>query len=455
MKTKQGVIKQNNYGRVIDYLLILLITLIFNYTTYAQKEVTNPVNENELTIVIDSITKLVEQYYVSLEIGKEISDFIQAQKKSGAYKDITNPNALANQLTSDLRSVNGDLHMSVTYSLETNVDDTSKENKVSTQIDNRGQWTNYGLQEIKILDGNIGYLKINHFTSWNHFEEAKKVITRSINTIQNTDALIIDVRNNSGGFEEIVAYLISYFFDGESIHLSDYYYRYSDQRYGVHTTVNIPGTKLPNIPIYILVNSRSASAAESLAYMLKHLKRATIVGEITAGAGNGAMTHRVNSRFTVTIASEATINAITKTSFEQVGVIPNIKVSSDEAFSKGYLLALDYLKEHNSEKIHPSNYENLVNFIPQVRGVKKLNNAEYIKYIGNYKDANLEIIISLKEKILYAEIVGKGGKIKLIPKADHIFIVDNLKERIQFVFDRGEVIKLIGVDSPMELTKLK
>lgn len=454
MKVKQKIIKSKSINNFKNYPLIFLTVLIFNYTVYAQKKATKPVNENELTIVIDSITKLVEQYYVSLEIGEKISDFIQAQKKSGVYKDITNPNVLVSQLTSDLRSVNGDLHMSATYSPEIDAD-ASKENKVSIKIDNRGQWTNYGFQEIKILDGNIGYLKINHFTSWNHFEDAKKVITRSINTIQNTDALIIDVRNNSGGFEEIVAYLISYFFDGESIHLSDYYYRYSDQRYGVYTTVDIPGTKLPNIPIYVLVNSRSASAAESLAYMLKHLKRATIIGEITAGAGNGAMTHRINNRFTVTIASETTINAITKTSFEQVGVIPNIKTSSDEAFSKGYFLALNYLKENNSEKIHPSNYENLVNFIPQMKGAEKLNSDEYIKYIGNYKDANLEIIISLKEKTLYAEIVGKGGKIKLIPKADHIFIVDNLKERIQFVFDRGEVIKLIGVDSPMELTKLK
>ncbi|MDW3652341.1 MAG: S41 family peptidase [Bacteroidia bacterium] len=249
---------------------------------------------------------------------------------------------------------------------------------------------------------------------------------------------------------------MSYLFEGEPIHLSDYYYRYQDSRHGIYTKKDLPGKRLPNIPVYVLVNSRSASAAESLAYMLKHLKRATVIGEITMGAGNGAMTHKINDRFSVTIASETTINAVTKTSFEQVGVLPNVKVSSEEAFDTGYRLALNYLKEHNSRNIAPSNYESVIEFLPDSKSQATIDSSTYKKYTGTYKNGPIEIRVSMNDSNLYAEVVGRGGKLKLIPKGDHSFLVDNLKERIQFVLDDNhEIVKLIGIDSPMDLNKIK
>lgn len=400
--------------------------------------------------MVDSIAKLVKKYYVSLEVGEKISTVLLQKNKKEVYSKISDPNKLANQLTADLRSVNGDLHMSVNYQPKEVSENPKKESK---KVDRSGKWTNYGFQEIKVLDGNIGYLKIKHFTNWKHFEAAKRVITSTMNSLKNVDALLIDVRDNRGGFESIVAYLISHFFDGESIHLSDYYYRYANQRYGVHTTVNIPGPKLPDLPVYILVNKRTASAAESLAYMMKHLGRATVIGETTAGAGNGAMSHRVNDEFSVTIASEETINTITKTSFEKVGVIPTIKTNSDDALLKGYQLVLEHLKKHN-DSIHDSNYEKLI-ALASNKSIT-LSKENLLKYVGTYKGPTVEVVVTTKDTNLYATIVGKGGALKLIPKKDHVFVVENIGERIQFVFNKKKkIIKLIGLDSPMDLKKIK
>ncbi|WP_108805583.1 S41 family peptidase [Aquimarina sp. Aq107] len=435
------------------FLFILLLILCSSLTSNGQEQIPIPVSKKETKAVVNSISKLVNKYYVSLEVGKQMSDLIISNNKSGVYKNITDPNKLAAQLTNDLRSINGDLHMNVSLHSPSG---TVKENKVSKNIDTKGTWSNYGFQEIKVLDGNIGYLKISHFTNWNSFEEAKKVINSSFLFLQNTDALILDVRNNRGGFEEIVAYLISYLFDEGPIHLSDYYRRYENKRVGIYTSKDIPGKKLPNIPVYVLVNDQSASAAESLAYMLKHLKRATIIGETTMGAGNGAMTHKINERFSVSISSETTINAVTQTSFEQVGVIPNIKTSSEEAFNKSYFLALNYLKENNSKNIDPSNYETVIAFLPSNQGKEIVDINSFKEYIGTYKNANVEIVVTANDSNLFAEVIGKGGKLKLIAKGNHTFLVDNLKERIQFVMnEENEIIKLIGIDSPMELEKTK
>ena len=421
------------------------------YVSSSKKEL-KPVTDQEVNVVVDSIAKLVTQYYVSLAVGEKMSQLIRTKNKRKAYKNLSDPYALVRQLTTDLRSINGDLHMSVHF---TPSGDAFKNKSSSPKIDRKGQWSNYGFQEIKVLDGNIGYLKINHFTNWNHFKEAKKVITATFNSLKNTDALIIDVRNNRGGFEAIVAYLISYLFDGKPIHLSDYYYRYADKRHGIWTSRDIPGKKMPKVPVYVLVNSRSASAAESLAYMLKHLKRAVIIGETTSGAGNGAMTHKITSRFSVSIASETTINAVTKTSFEQVGVIPHIKTSGEEAFTKGYMLALEHLKTNNAQSIPSSYYENALKFLMFKKGKKDFNKDAYKKYVGSYKSTNLTIVVSVNNVGLFARIIGKGSKLKLTPGNNHTFLVGNLKQRIQFVLNKhNEVTELRGIDSPMKLKKV-
>jgi len=338
--------------------LSTMICLCFINTStvvFAQKSSQKTLKPDELNHLVNTMSRLVEHYYITLAEGKKMSHLIQHNLKSGVYSKIANPADLARRLTKDLRSINGDLHMNVFY----NAPKSKKTSKIS-RLNYEGEWSNFGLQEAKVLAGNVGYLKINHFTTWSNFENAKKAVQRTLKTFSNTDALIVDVRDNGGGFEEIVAYLISYFFDGKRIHLSDYYCRHDGNRTSVWTSADIPGQKFPKLPVYVLVNKKTGSAAESFAYMLKHLKRATIIGETTVGAGNGASYHTIGDRFAINIACQQTINAITKTSFEKVGVKPHIKTSSQEAFSRSYQEALKYLKKHNTKNIHPSHYEKLI-----------------------------------------------------------------------------------------------
>lgn len=209
--------------------------------------------------------------------------------------------------------------------------------------------------------------------------------------------------------------------------------------------------KMPKIPVYVLTNSFTASAGESLAYMLKHMKRGLVFGEITVGAGNGAMKHRVTDNFTVTISSEETINAVTKTSFEGIGVKPDFIVKSELAFYKAYQFGLNQLKKKYKE--HESYYTKIIELLP-LHGKVSLDKKSLQKYLGNYRGKGLEITIIENNQILYAMITGQKGKYRLIPKNKEEFVVENIKERIRFVFnDKGQVIKLMGIDSPMNLIK--
>ncbi|WP_394750979.1 S41 family peptidase [Spongiimicrobium salis] len=437
----------------VQKLVLLLLISLFHTGIHAQKQAADQVSRAELNTLIDSISALVPRYYITPKIGQQIVDYIQVKNSKGHYSTITDPRILSDSLSADLRAINGDLHMDMIYRSPREM---ATENTSSIQVNESGPWTNYGLSEVKILEGNIGYLKIKHFTRHQYLEAIKPVIANAFEILKNTDALIVDVQNNGGGFEEMVAHYISYFFDSKTpIHLSDYRCTLHDHTYGVSTDPNILGTKLPNIKLYVLTNANTGSAAESFAYMLKHLERATIIGEITAGAGNGASVHEINDRFSIQLSTEETINAITKTSFEKIGVIPHHQVKGSTAFPKAYRMALEYAKEKNIKEVHPSNYEHLISFISSSKNNAPVDIGIYSKYLGVYKGGAIQITISLENNNLYGQMRSKGGKMALTPLENHIFKVGNLKERIQFIFnEKGEVKQLIGIDSPMELTKI-
>ena len=97
--------------------------------------------------------------------------------------------------------------------------------------------------------------------------------------------------------------------------------------------------------------------------MLKHMDRATIIGERSAGAGNGASQHQPSDRFLLVVACQQTINAVTKTSFEKVGVIPHINTSSKDAFDTAYKQALEHLRNKEGNEVHPINYDRIIKTI--------------------------------------------------------------------------------------------
>ncbi|MEM8888471.1 MAG: S41 family peptidase [Bacteroidota bacterium] len=345
----------------LQQIIIAFCLLTLPLTGQSQSDKIKAVRQGELDSLIQRISALTEEFYITQDTGRLMGKLVQQKLESGAYADLSHPDSLARQLTRDLRSVNGDLHMFVEAIPPGGFQPNDSS---SILVDRRGTWSNYGFQKTEILNGNVGYVKVSHFTSWRHFEAAKLVIQQTIKNIENTDALIVDVRGNGGGFEEIVAYLISYFFEEEApIHLSDYYCRHDGNRSSIYTDPDIPGKKLPNLPLYILIDEKTGSAAESFAYMLKHMDRALVIGERSAGAGNGASQHRPSDRFLLVVACQQTINAVTKTSFEKVGVIPHIDASSSEAFDTAYKLALEHLRDKEENEVHPINYDRIIKTI--------------------------------------------------------------------------------------------
>jgi C-terminal processing protease CtpA/Prc len=78
-------------------------------------------------------------------------------------------------------------------------------------------------------------------------------------------------------------------------------------------------------PVFVLIDRRSASGAESLAYHLQALRRVTVVGEQSLGAANPGGLVRLPNDFLVFIPTGRVKNAVTGGNWEGTGVTPNIR----------------------------------------------------------------------------------------------------------------------------------
>jgi len=93
------------------------------------------------------------------------------------------------------------------------------------------------------------------------------------------DAIILDVRNNPGGFLDGAVFIASEFLDGGDVVLQE-----NNQKQRFPYKVNREG-KLLKLPLVVLINKGSASASEIVAGALQDRKRAKLVGEKSFGKG--------------------------------------------------------------------------------------------------------------------------------------------------------------------------
>ena len=331
-----------------NYLTYLTIIVLLSSLAISLHAQTNSLQTDEEAVIeakqldeiIVKVGGLLESKYIDAAMGLKMSESIKTKHRQGNYTGLTY-DSLGKQLMEDFREVSDDVHMSAFAGQPGKTPEKSLLGDILIRkSDPWAEACNYGFVEASISPENVGYLKIEHFGNFAFFAQHQRATTNAISMFEYADSLIIDVRGNPGGREETVAYLVSYFFDRPSFHLQEYFSRCENRKRSISTSDDIPGLRLPETPIYILVDYDTGSAAESFAYIMKHLKRATIVGERTVGAGNGSNHFRVDDMLTIQIATWDTINAVTKTSWEKVGVKPDVETDSDAALEEATKLAV-------------------------------------------------------------------------------------------------------------------
>jgi hypothetical protein len=156
--------------------------------------------------------------------------------------------------------------------------------------------------------------------------------------LENTDAVIIDLRRNGGGDPHTVQLLCSYFFD-KPTHLNSLYWRDGDRTEEFWTLADLPGQRMADVPLFVLTSNYTFSGAEEFTYNMQTRKRATIVGETTGGGANPGGMVPVGERFGIFIPTGRAINPVTKTNWEGTGITPDVAVGAADALDTAITLA--------------------------------------------------------------------------------------------------------------------
>jgi hypothetical protein len=294
---------------------------------------------DKATLIATTVRELNNRY-VFPDVAKRVGDALMAKLNAKEYDATNDGHALAKKLTEDLFALTKDAHVRYQYSPmpmppRSAAQQPSEAEVAADKLDAARR--NFGFERVERLPGNIGYLDVRLFHA---VALAGNTITSAMNLLAHTDALIVDLRLNDGGYPETVALMTSYLFN-ERKHLIDFYSRETDSTEQSWSLDWVPGLRYGGTkPVFVLISKRSASGAEEFAYNLKRLKRATLVGETSVGAANPGEFVQLTPHFTVFIPNGRAVNPITKTNWEGVGVEPDVKVAADDALRIAQLLAL-------------------------------------------------------------------------------------------------------------------
>lgn len=280
--------------------------------------------------VIDSLNARLIRSYVSEDTARMIAAVLERQLKAGAYDTLRTPARFAEVVSRHMRSINDDRHLGLTYNPP-----MPQGQAPAGPAPNPGRG-NYGLSRIEVLPGNIGYLEISSFGAPRGYDEA---VAHAMRVLQYTDALIIDVRRNGGGSSAYSHLVFSYFLPEKPVETIRTVQR---QASSVRSSVaTVAGPRRETVPLYLLTSQGTASAAEEFSFVLKNKKRATLVGDRTAGAGHMVGGFPVGHGFVGRVSVTRVMDAESGLEWETVGVLPDIKVAPEVALETAHAHALE------------------------------------------------------------------------------------------------------------------
>jgi len=289
--------------------------------------------------VIEGAINNLKRHYVYPETAQKTAESLLVHEINGDDDPVTDGAAFARLLTSQMRDASQDLHLELIYSevpLPEHPGEPTAEDHERYREAMEEQ--NCTFEKIEILPHNIGYLKLNSFPDPSVCEATAGAAMSRLN---DAEAIIFDLRDNRGGEPDMVMLVAAYLFDHPE-------YMYNPRENTTErswTRSPVPGNRLADKPAYILTSSLTASGAEHFSYGLKMLKRATLVGETTAGAAHSGVWHRIDDHFGMGITETKPINPFSKSDWAVVGVEPDVKVRAADALKTAQKLALGKLQK--------------------------------------------------------------------------------------------------------------
>ena len=296
--------------------------------------------ELQATRVIEETARLMTEHYVFPEIAEQLAGLLKRRLTEGAY-DISDAEELAEVVTADLQSINGDRHLSLKH----HVDPVSpKQGEAALDAIRRDFQTSLGgAPRVELLDGGVAVLELAPMLF--PLDWAAESLSAALTLVSPAQALIVDLRGNRGGDPDTVAFVCSYLLDKRT-HLNTMYWRDGERLEQSWSLPYVPGACFGGSkPLYVLTSNTTFSAAEELAYDLQQLGRAVVVGESTRGGAHPRQGWTLHPHLEASIPTGRAINPISGTNWEGIGVQPDVPCAAADSLDRARELAVARLAE--------------------------------------------------------------------------------------------------------------
>jgi hypothetical protein len=293
---------------------------------------------NERHRVIGGAVANLKQHYVDAGAAQDIAQSLLQHERNGddAVSDGT---VFASLLTKQMRDASQDAHLVLIYSDSPLPEHTPPQSgEPSAGYRHVMEQQNCTFEKVEVLPNAIGYLKLNSFPDP---AVCRGTATTAMAILNQANAIVFDLRDNTGGSPDMVSFMASYLFD----HPEYFYNPRENTTEKSWTRSPVIGSRLADKPVYVLTSSRTASGAEQFCYDLKMLKRATLIGETTEGSAHSGVFHRIDDHFGMGIPEVRPINPYAKADWAGIGVEPDVKVNAADALPTATKLAVSKLRK--------------------------------------------------------------------------------------------------------------
>jgi len=429
--------------------LAAFVTLIF-LAPAAGAQVASPgqlpsIDAATRAAIVDSVTAAIDSIYVLEEPAKRIVAGLRENLANGDYDALTDPADFARKLYEDAQAISHDGHFRIAAMLPLDpavVEAEQDEDPADVERRRRlRRARNYGFHKAEILSGGVGYLRFDEFS---HGEDAFAAAAAAMNFLSNSNALIIDLRQNGGGSASMIRFVCGYLFE-ENTHLINWDVRAESKTVQSFSADYVPGRRLIEQPVYVLTSGNTFSAAEEFTFDLRNLERATVVGDTTGGGGHTVAGYTFDFdgfRIGIRIPYGRAYNPENNEGWEGVGVIPHIPVPANQALETAHADALRKLIEAEEDDQIIAVYEWGLKDLESRLNPIELSGKEMKQLVGSYGPRR----IFVEDGALYYQRDDRP-RYKMEPMGDDIFRVGDL-DYFRLTFgrnDKGKIIKVIGL----------
>jgi hypothetical protein len=317
-----------------------------------------PVTAQEARAAALEFARLIEENFLDPATAARYAAALRAAAARGDYDDAGTAAALARRLTADVQAVAADGHLRIQPAAPGGADGPQPRRVMA-----RPQSAEAGgvvplepgpgrpIEEARWLAPGIAYIRFNRFT---YDPATSAAVERFMREHVEAETVIFDIRTHGGGGTAEMDVIFPYLFAEETALVrSDTResvaqagpagaappsFRTVPGRAGVVSSEHFvrphPGERrLFDARVLVLTSGYSGSAAEHFALALKATRRATLIGETTAGAGNFAFAgmRPVGERFSAFIPVGRTYDPRTGRGWEGTGVEPDVAVPAEQA----------------------------------------------------------------------------------------------------------------------------